>query len=154
MITLFAAAAGALIAVLLAVLIVLHVNDRPARRREVMARRSLICALIEAGNVATIWQFLSASERAAAGLTARRLNLRLRISGLPGADAASNWSEHMLSELRRDSMNGGLQPALFDYFETQLRTWLRQPRRHSPIFRDYVELWDRSALSTAVLGQL
>ena len=51
MITLFALAVGSALAVLLAVLIVLHLYDRPAHRRDVMARRSLVFALIEAGHV-------------------------------------------------------------------------------------------------------
>ncbi|WP_044441287.1 hypothetical protein [Agreia bicolorata] len=143
---------SALFGVVLFVLVVAGIGVRlalsPVRRHQRRTREALVNALIKSGQTASNWSVLTDSERTAAKRQVTRLDCEMRMSGLPGADAVATWTSHKLSQIRRDAMNGGINEDIVPYFSNQLRAWLKRPRHHTALFRDYIELWERTETDT------
>ncbi|UFS58599.1 hypothetical protein [Subtercola endophyticus] len=133
-------------AVLVGLLVGLAVAKSPLKRSQHRTRTVLVKAVINAGRTAARWPTLNEGERSAAKNQAARLDFMVRVSGLRGANTVASWTRHKLSQIRRDAMNGHPDEDLLADFETQLSAWHQHPSRRTALFRDYVELWERTAI--------
>ncbi|SKA95672.1 hypothetical protein SAMN06295879_2058 [Agreia bicolorata] len=148
---------SALFGVVLFVLVVMGVGLRfalsPVRRHQRRTREALVNALIKSGQTASEWSVLTGSERTAAKKRVTRLIFEMRLSGLPGADAVATWTSYKISQIRREAMDGGIDEDIVPHFSNQLRAWLKRPRRHTALFRDYIELWERTTTNADLTMQ-
>lgn len=110
-------------------------------------------ALIKSAQTASDWSVLTDSQRSAAMNQVTRLDCEMRMSGLPGADAVATWTSYKLSQIRRHAMNADTDEDIVPYLSNQLRAWLKRPRHHTALFRDYIELWERTETKTDITIQ-
>jgi hypothetical protein len=131
--------AAILTAGLLAVLIARASSTRVMRHRDNSEKAAAIAGLLAVCRRVTIWTSLSSAERDHLDYQITESTVRLRLLPIAGADLAAEWSQLMITAIKRNSaaLIDDAEKGLAD-LENGLILWYRHPATAKKQFRNEI----------------
>jgi len=131
--------AAILTAGLLAVLIARASSTRVMRHRDNSEKAAAIAGLLAVCRRVTVWTSLSSAERDHLDYQITESTVRLRLLPIGGADLAAEWSQYMISTIKRNSaaLIDEAEKGLAD-LENGLITWYRRPGAAKKQFKNEI----------------
>ncbi len=124
---------------LLAVLIARASSTRVMRHRDNSEKAAAIAGLLAVCRRVTIWTSLSSAERDHLDYQITESTVRLRLLPIAGADLAAEWSQHMITAIKRNSaaLIDDAEKGLAD-LENGLILWYRRPGSAKKQFKNEI----------------
>ena len=156
LVTVVLPAAAILVAGLLAALIARASSTRLMRHRDNSEKAAAIAGLLAVCRRVTIWASLGSAERDHLDYQITESTVRLRLLPITGADLAAEWSQLMVSAMKRNSaaLIDDAEKGLAD-LENGLILWYRRPGAAKKQFKteiDYLRM-DSGSLDRELISR-